>query len=120
MKIRSKLVSQWSNHSIAFDLMLLKLFGQASRKARLFEMREEAASLLSIRVTWFAPRDRASIDNTPLPAKRSRQSAPLISCINQLKSVSLIRAPVGRMSSCSGKVILRPRQLPLIMRSVRS
>lgn len=99
MKIRSKRVSHWPNQFMAFDLMLSNLFGSALSRDRFCEICEEAAALLSIRVTWFAPRDRASIDNTPLPAKRSRQSAPLISCINQLKRVSLTRSPVGRMPS---------------------
>ena len=99
MKIRSKPVLHWPNQCIAFDLTLSNLFGSALSRDKFCEICEEAAALLSIRVTWAAPRDRASIDNTPLPAKRSKQIAPLISWINQLKSVSLIRSPVGRIPS---------------------
>ena len=93
----SKRVLQVFTQFIAFAFILVNLMDSAWSKMRLSRIREDVISLSSTKVTCLAPRDNASIDRIPLPAKRSRQVAPLISCINQLKSVSLTRLLVGRI-----------------------
>ena len=94
----SKGVLQVFIHSIAFAFILVNLICSASSRIRLFKTPVDVILSLSTKVTCLAPRDNASIDKMPLPAKRSRQVALLISCINQLKIVSLMRSLVGRIS----------------------
>src|SRR5687768_2447590 len=74
------------------------------------------AGLDSTITTSAAPRDAASKPIAPLPANRSRQCFWLISCPNQLKTVSRTRSGVGRRSISFGKVRTRLRHSPPMIR----
>src|SRR4051794_24823629 len=63
-----------------------------------------------------APRESASSENTPLPAKRSRKRAPAIRALTMLKYAWRARSEVGRTSP-AGTGTRRPRNAPPVMRS---
>jgi hypothetical protein len=71
----------------------------------------------SIAVAETAPRETASNEKTPLPAKRSRKWAPVILGPTMLKNACLARSEVGR-TSCWGTGMRRPRSVPPVMRRV--
>ncbi len=83
-----------------------------------FEFRALAAvGFCSIKVHEHAPRERASRPKLPAPANKSRQLAPWQKSNSQLNMVSLARSEVGLSLSVAGKLILRPRCLPEIIRN---
>src|SRR5438874_2140166 len=66
--------------------------------------------------TSAAPRESASKQSAPVPAKRSRQCAPAMYGASQLKSVSRTRSGVGRNPCAANTGSRRPRQRPPMMR----
>lgn len=71
----------------------------------------------STKQQWAAPRDKASMPNTPVPANKSRQRAPGSRGASQLNKVSRTRSPVGRRPGASGTGICRRRQSPPMIRT---
>ena len=64
-----------------------------------------------------APLDRASSPKLPAPANKSKQFDCKQTSNNQLNIVSLARSEVGLSASVTGKLSLRPRCLPPIIRN---
>ena len=72
---------------------------------------------LSTATTLSAPLDSASNDSTPLPANKSRHTAPASRNCSQLNRVSRIRSEVG-LNPCRSKTgIFLPFQRPPMMRT---
>ena len=74
-----------------------------------------SALLSSIKIVFFAPLDRASIPNAPVPAKRSRHSIPLISNWIQLNKTSLSLLEVGLKEFLKSKGIFLPFKYPPVI-----
>ncbi len=69
----------------------------------------------STKTTSPAPLDNASKPSAPLPANKSRHTAPSIRSRNQLKRVSLAASVVGRSSVEESKIIRRLRHSPAMI-----
>ena len=69
-----------------------------SESLRLRFMSSARFLTVSTKTALFAPRLNASIPTRPVPAKRSRNSAPSITSPNMLNSADITRPEVGRIS----------------------
>jgi hypothetical protein len=79
-----------------------------------------AARSRSTKVTWAAPRDRASTPSAPLPANRSTTRAPTTAARlpRALNTASRTRSVVGRVRAPGGATSVRPRAVPATTRIV--
>lgn len=83
-------------------------------------IRAMAFGLISTKWAAQAPRLKASRPKAPVPAKRSNTEASCTFCWRMLKSASLQRSEVGRISLVApgGDLSFRPRATPLIILKV--